>query len=87
LPLKSLIVDYQQDTKSLIFAIFATKGNLARKYCKIRVKKTAFSELVAKKATSMPKSRIQEMAFIPFSIIKQTCFEAHLLQKSQAKNR
>jgi hypothetical protein len=39
LPLKSLIVDYQQVTKSLIFAIFATKGNLARKYCKIRVKK------------------------------------------------
>jgi hypothetical protein len=40
LPLKRLVVDYQQVTKYLIFAIFATTGDLARKYCKIRVKKT-----------------------------------------------
>jgi hypothetical protein len=45
LPHKTLVIDYQQVTKSFISAIFATKGNLARKYCKIRVKKTAFSEL------------------------------------------
>jgi hypothetical protein len=37
--LKRLVVDYQRVTNPLIFAIFATKGNLARKYCKIRVKK------------------------------------------------
>jgi hypothetical protein len=48
LPLKSLVVDYQQVTKSFIFAIFATIDRLARKYCKIRVKKTAFSVLFIK---------------------------------------
>jgi hypothetical protein len=45
LSIKSLVVDYQRVTKSLIFAIFAATGNIARKYAKIRVKKTAFSEL------------------------------------------
>jgi hypothetical protein len=42
LPFKSLAADYQRVASSLIFAIFATTGHLARKYCKIRVKKTAF---------------------------------------------
>jgi hypothetical protein len=37
LPLKSLVADYQQVTKSLIFAIFATTGNLARKYANFDV--------------------------------------------------
>jgi hypothetical protein len=45
---KSLVVDYQRVTKPPIFAIFATTGDLARKYCKIRVKKTAFSKLFFK---------------------------------------
>jgi hypothetical protein len=48
LPPKSLIADYQRITKSLIFAKFATTCNLARKYRKIRVKKTAISELFFK---------------------------------------
>jgi hypothetical protein len=82
LPVKSLVVDNQRVTKSLIFAIFATTGQprsqILQNTC---LKKQRFSELVAKKATSMPKSRIQEMAFIPFSIIKQTYFEAHLATK------
>jgi hypothetical protein len=30
LPLKSVVVDYQRVTNSLIFAIFATEGNFAR---------------------------------------------------------
>jgi alpha-D-xyloside xylohydrolase len=48
LPLKSLVVDYQRVTKPFIFAIFATTGNFARKYCKIRVKKTASSKFFYK---------------------------------------
>jgi hypothetical protein len=38
LPLKSLVADYQRVTNPLISAIFATIGNLARKYANFEVK-------------------------------------------------
>jgi hypothetical protein len=48
LPIKSLVVDNQRVTKSLIFAIFATTDRLARVEANSGVKKTTFSELFSK---------------------------------------